>query len=188
MSEGPKTTDEYVLLELAKAKAQSKRANDRVAQLETELAEAKAANKDAIVENPYKCYGVTCISRYDRNKLIKPLTLADMKTMLSNESLLRDWCLTALKKGYWDDKEKVVSTHEYLYTVEVRYHGLKVGVQFLNIESNKNYALNVYQVDNNHYFEDSSDAFEHGLQEAKTVIESWVADDEKAAEAEQKTE
>ena len=29
---------------------------------------------------------------------------------------------------------------------------------------------------------------EDGLQEAKTVIESWVADDEKAAEAEQKTE
>lgn len=192
MGEGPKTTDEYVLQELAKAKLSSKRAADRIAQLETELAEAKAVNKDAVIENPYKCYGVECISRYDRNKLITPLTLSDMKLMLSNESLLRDWCLTAVKKGYWSNTERVVFTREFLYTVEVRYRGLKVGLQFVNIENDGNYGVNTFQVDNDHYFVNSSDAFERGLAEAKQVIESWIEDDEKKlaeeAAAKSKTE
>lgn len=192
MGEGPKTTDEYVLQELAKAKLSSKRAADRIAQLETELAEAQAENKDAIIENPYKCYGVECISRYDRNKLINPLTLSDMKLMLSNESLLRDWCLTSMKKGYWSNTERVVLTREFLYTVEVRYRGLKVGLHFVNVENDGNYGVDTFQVDNDHYFVNSSDAFERGLEEAKQVIESWIEDDEKklaeASATESKTE
>ena len=171
--EKPRTTDEYVLNELEKAKNLTKAQQIKIANLEAELAKKiPIPEEPTIAESPYKCYSCHVLSQYssDWDKLNDPLTTDQMQELLDNDLKFRAWAISATYKDYVSSKSPVLHIYETTYQFEINYFGVLIGVG-ITAYNDKTIQANTYVKDDRSYYSDRETCLEAGYKELKENLE-----------------